>query len=188
MSTQFLVGTASLTDPTLVKSDLFYPPTATTPAERLAFYAAQFPTVEVDSLTTRSSERNAALWVQRTPARFVFNIKAFSWLTQHTAETSRPPNAINELLPESILAAARIKTPPYPVLELAFQMFWSALQPLRAASKLGYLLFQFRPYSPFDHRTSSISRRSRIGWEQRRSQSSFVIRAGSAQNRRIQRR
>jgi len=36
---EFLVGTASWTDPTLVKSDLFYPPTAKSPADRLAFYA-----------------------------------------------------------------------------------------------------------------------------------------------------
>ena len=48
-TTQFLVGTASWTDPTLVKSALFYPPGATTAAERLAFYASHFPTVEVDS-------------------------------------------------------------------------------------------------------------------------------------------
>jgi uncharacterized protein YecE (DUF72 family) len=48
-ATQFLVGTASWTDPTLVKSALFYPAGATTAAERLAFYASHFPTVEVDS-------------------------------------------------------------------------------------------------------------------------------------------
>jgi uncharacterized protein YecE (DUF72 family) len=48
-ATQFLVGTASRTDPTLVKSALFYPPGATTAAERRAFYASHFPTVEVDA-------------------------------------------------------------------------------------------------------------------------------------------
>ncbi len=148
--TDFLVGTASWTDPTLVKSALFYPPTAKTAAERLAFYAAHFPTVEVDSsYYALPSERNAELWAERTPAGFVFNIKAFGWLTQHPAETARLPKAIKEILPQSMGVAARIKTPPRPVLELAFQMFWSALQPLRAAGKLGYLLFQFPPYVIF---------------------------------------
>ena len=150
MTTDFLVGTASWTDPTLVKSDLFYPSTATTAAERLGFYAAHFPTVEVDSsYYALPSERNAELWAERTPAGFVFNVKAFGWLTQHAAETSRLPNAIKELLPESLRATARIKTPPPPALELAFGMFWSALQPLRAAGKLGYLLFQFPRYVTF---------------------------------------
>ena len=46
---QFLVGTASWTDPTLVKSDTFYPPALKTAEERLRFYASQFNTVEVDS-------------------------------------------------------------------------------------------------------------------------------------------
>jgi uncharacterized protein YecE (DUF72 family) len=59
----FLTGTASWTDPTLVKSDLFYPPQARTPAERLAFYAAHFRTVEVDAtFYALPSERNAQLW------------------------------------------------------------------------------------------------------------------------------
>ena len=46
---QFLVGTASWTDPTLVKSDVFYPPALKTAEDRLRFYAAQFNTVEVDA-------------------------------------------------------------------------------------------------------------------------------------------
>ena len=147
---QFRVGTASWTDPTLVKSDTFYPPSLKTAEERLKFYAAQFDTVEVDSsYYALPSERNAELWAERTPPGFIFNVKAFGWLTQHAAETSRLPKAIKELLPESLRAAARIKTPPRAALELAFQMFWSALQPLRAAGKLGYLLFQFPPYVTF---------------------------------------
>jgi uncharacterized protein YecE (DUF72 family) len=46
---QFLVGTASWTDPTLVKSDVFYPRALKTAEDRLRFYAEQFNTVEVDS-------------------------------------------------------------------------------------------------------------------------------------------
>lgn len=144
---QFLVGTASWTDPTLVKSDLFYPPDVKTAQARLAFYAAQFGTVEVDSsYYALPSERNSQLWAERTSDDFVFNIKAFGWLTQHAADATRLPLAVKEILPVSQKTARRIKDPPAEVLGLAFQMFWSAMTPLRAAGKLGKLLFQFPPY------------------------------------------
>ena len=38
-----LVGTSSWTDKTLIESGKFYPRTATTPEERLRFYASQPP-------------------------------------------------------------------------------------------------------------------------------------------------
>src|SRR5437588_9989293 len=126
-SPQFLVGTASWTDPTLVKSDLFYPRQATTAAERLSFYASRFPTVEVDSsYYTILSEDVARLWVERTPPGFIFNIKAFAWLTQHPAEAKRLPAVIKSALPE--MKSSRIRNPPAEVLSLAFQMFWSAFR------------------------------------------------------------
>jgi uncharacterized protein YecE (DUF72 family) len=144
---QFLVGTASWTDPTLVKSDLFYPPEATSAAARLAFYAGHFPTVEVDaSYYAILSEDVARLWVERTPPGFVFNVKAFAWLTQHPADARRLPAAIKTALPEELKSTARIKHPPDGVLNLAFQMFWSSLKPLRDAGKLGRVLFQLPPY------------------------------------------
>ena len=152
---EFFVGTASWTDPTLVKSDLFYPPTARTAEARLHFYAEHFRTVEIDSTYyALLSERNAQLWADRTPANFIFNIKAFAWLTQHAADAARLPRAISEILPVAQKSARRIKDPPAEVLTLAFQMFWSALGPLRTAGKLGYLLFQFPPY--FTQRPSNF--------------------------------
>ena len=42
------VGTASWTDKTLLESG-WYPQTADTPEKRLAYYARQFPLVEVDA-------------------------------------------------------------------------------------------------------------------------------------------
>lgn len=119
----------------------------TTAQARLGFYAAHFRTVEVDSsYYALPSERNSRLWVERTPGDFVFNIKAFGWLTQHAADTARLPIAIKEILPAELRTERRIKDPPGAVLDLAFQMFWSALAPLRDAGKLGKLLFQFPPY------------------------------------------
>jgi uncharacterized protein YecE (DUF72 family) len=146
-ATEFLVGTASWTDATLVKSDLFYPPGATTAAERLRFYAGHFPTVEVDSsYYAILSEDVARLWVERTPPGFIFNVKAFAWLTQHPAEAGRLPAAIKDALPAELKSAARIRNPPAEVLSLAFRMFWSSLKPLREARRLGWVLFQLPPY------------------------------------------
>ncbi len=146
-ATQFLVGTASWTDPTLVKSNLFYPSSATTAADRLAFYASHFPTVEVDSsYYVLLSEKVARLWVERTPPGFIFNVKAFAWLTQHPAEARRLPAAIKSVLPLELKSTPRIRNPPSEVLNLAFQMFWRSLKPLRDAGKMGRVLFQLPPY------------------------------------------
>jgi uncharacterized protein YecE (DUF72 family) len=131
----------------LVNSDLFYPPGAKSPEERLVFYASHFPTVEVDaSYYTILSERVAQLWAERTPPGFIFNVKAFAWLTQHPAETARLPAIIKSALAAEMKSSKRIKNPPAEVLGLAFQMFWASLQPLRDTGKLGRLLFQMPPY------------------------------------------
>jgi uncharacterized protein YecE (DUF72 family) len=152
---QFLVGTASWTDPTLVKSEVFYPPALKTAEERLRFYAAQFNTVEVDaSFYALISERNAELWAERTPPGFVFNIKAFAMLTQHSVDPARLPTALKSMLSVEQRATARLRHPTARALEMAFGMFWSALGPLRAAGKLGHLLFQFPPY--FTARASNL--------------------------------
>jgi uncharacterized protein YecE (DUF72 family) len=145
--TEFRVGTASWTDPTLIKSDLFYPPSLTTAEDRLRFYAEHFDTVEVDSsYYALLSERVAQAWVKRTPPGFIFNLKAYAMLTQHTAVVARMPRVLREMLPAAAQAAPQIRTPPSPMLALAFQMFNAAAQPLRAAGKLGMMLFQFPPY------------------------------------------
>jgi uncharacterized protein YecE (DUF72 family) len=154
-SPEFLVGTASWTDPTLVRSDTFYPPGLKTAEDRLRFYAAHFPTVEVDSTYyALPAERNAKLWAERTPENFVFNIKAFALLTQHPAEVARLPVALRELLPAAARGAQRLRNPPEEVLKLSFNMFWSALAPLEASGKLGMTLFQFPPY--FTRRSSNL--------------------------------
>ncbi len=142
----YRVGTASWTDPTLLRSS-FYPATARTAEARLRFYAAHFNTVEVDSTYyALPSERNAALWAQRTPADFCFNIKAFALLTQHPTETRSLPAPVKDLLCAAALRQPRLSHPPARVLELAFEMFHSALQPLRQSGKLGCTLLQFPPW------------------------------------------
>src|SRR4026208_78842 len=84
-------GPCSWTDPPLVKSDAFYPSEKMTAEERLAFYAERFSIVEVDSTYyPPPAERTSGLWVERTPADFVFDIKAFRLLTQHPT----PPSSL----------------------------------------------------------------------------------------------
>jgi uncharacterized protein YecE (DUF72 family) len=143
---EYRIGTASWTDPTLLRSG-FYPPTARTADARLRFYAAHFNTVEVDSTYyALPSERNAQLWAQRTPAAFRFNVKAFALLTQHPAETRALPRPLQALLSMEALRQPRLSHPPDEALQLAFEMFHSALEPLRRTGKLGCTLFQFPPW------------------------------------------
>src|SRR5689334_8266025 len=81
---RILVGTSSWTDKTLIESGRFYPPAAKTPEDRLRYYASQFPIVEIDSSYYGiPTEENARLWVERTPADFLFNIKAYRLFTRH---------------------------------------------------------------------------------------------------------
>ena len=92
---QYLIGTASWTDPTLVKSDTFYPSSLRTAEERLRFYADQFNAVEVDaSYYALLSEKNAQLWAERTPPGFVFDVSApASCRSLRRVPASRPPRA-----------------------------------------------------------------------------------------------
>jgi uncharacterized protein YecE (DUF72 family) len=139
-------GTSSWTDRTLLASKRFYPSSASSAADRLRFYAERFPLVEVDSTYyALPSERNAALWIERTPQHFVFNVKAFGLFTGHPVSERSLPAAVKERLPESVREKARIyrKDLPKEVDGLVWDMFESALRPLADAGKLGAILFQF---------------------------------------------
>lgn len=116
----FRVGTCSWTDQTLLACGRFYPPEVTTAEQRLRHYASQFDTVEVDSSYYHlPAEKNSWLWIERTPAEFTFNIKAYRSLTLHDRQ---------------------------PAPDLDWQMFESAIRPLAQVGKLGYVLFQFPPW------------------------------------------
>src|SRR5215211_6300185 len=96
-----LTGISSWTEPTLVKAGTFYPQEAKSAEDRLKFYATQFPIVEVDSTYYfPPSERNAALWAERTPKDFTFNIKAYSLLTEHPTKLESLYKEIRQSLPE----------------------------------------------------------------------------------------
>ncbi len=137
-----LVGTASWTDKTLLESG-WYPRTASTPEQRLAYYASQFPLVEVDSTYyAPPAQRTAELWRDRTPADFTFNVKAFSLLTQHPTR----PGALYKDLREQLGEPKKnlyLRDVPPAVVDEVWKRFLDALWPLHEAGKLGAIMFQF---------------------------------------------
>jgi uncharacterized protein YecE (DUF72 family) len=137
------VGTASWTDKTLLASG-WYPSSANTAEKRLAYYARQFPLVEVDATYyAPPAEQTAALWAQRTPAGFTFNIKAFSLLTGHPAKPSALPTDLRPETDKKNVYPNDLKPQAY---EDLWSRFLSALDPLVDAGKLGVILFQFPPW------------------------------------------
>ncbi len=141
-----LIGTSSWTDPTLVKEGHFYPPEARSAEARLKFYATQFPLVEVDSTYYfPPSERNAVLWIERTPKDFTFNIKAYSLLTNHPTRPDSLYKDLREQLPPELAEKRNLYRDHIPgqIVEEVWQRFHDALMPLHSAGKLGAVLFQF---------------------------------------------
>lgn len=146
---QILIGTCSWTDRSLIQSGRFYPPQVKTPEERLRFYASRFPTVEVDSTYyALPSERNSALWVERTPHDFLFHVKAFSLFTQHPANVGSLPREVREALPAKMQDKGRIypRDLTHDIQQTLWRSFEEALLPLDSAGKLGLVLFQFPPW------------------------------------------
>lgn len=140
------VGTAGWTDATLTAAGIFYPAGADTPEERLRYYAARFPVVEVDSPYYALPARRAAeLWVERTPPDFMFDVKAYALMTGHPTETRRLPKQIRDALPETIRDRERLYATDLPaeLLDAVWQTFVDAMAPLHAAGKLGAVLLQY---------------------------------------------
>jgi uncharacterized protein YecE (DUF72 family) len=139
------VGTASWTDPTLLKSG-WYPKGAGDAESRLRFYATQFPIVEVDATYYYlPREQQAGLWVERTPPDFVFNIKAFSLLTGHpTRRKALPEDLLDEVAPEhrdkQRFYASHLSADGQAEV---WRRFRDALLPLDSAGKLGAVLLQY---------------------------------------------
>jgi uncharacterized protein YecE (DUF72 family) len=143
------IGTCSWTDPTLVKGGGFYPDDNMTAAERLAFYAAQFPIVEVDATYyAPPAERTSGLWAERTPPEFTFDVKAFRLLTQHPTPPSALWKDFREELPAELAEKRNIymRDLPRELQAEAVRLFREGLMPLHSAGKLGVVLFQMPPF------------------------------------------
>jgi uncharacterized protein YecE (DUF72 family) len=142
-----LVGTASWSDKSLVASKKFYPKEASTPEGRLRFYATRFPLVEVDtSYYAIPLAQTAQAWVDRTPAHFAFNMKAFRLFTGHATSPSVLPPDLRAELPKTGKPTFYFKDVAAELRDALWQRFKSALEPLRASGKLGMVHFQFAPW------------------------------------------
>ena len=142
-----LVGTASWTDKTLIACGRFYPPGTNSTEARLRFYASRFPLVEVDSsYYAMPSPSTAQLWAERTPNEFTMNVKAFRIFTGHQTSPIVLHKDIRAALPASAKANLYYKDVAPELRDELWRRFILALQPLRAAGKLGLVHFQFPPW------------------------------------------
>ena len=145
---RILVGVSSWADTELVRSG-YYPDGTTTPEKRLRYHASQFPIAEIDSsyhfFPTR---RNLSLWLENTPEGFVFDVKAFSLLTQHPTPLTSLPRTIREKYGTEIQARGNLYPHhlPGPAIEEIWEIFNRTVEAFDTAGKLGAILFQFPPW------------------------------------------
>lgn len=140
------VGTASWTDPTLTRDADWYPKRSMSAEARLRYYASIFTMVEVDATYYHPpTEDLAALWVQRTPQDFRFDVKAYSLLTQHPTRPASLWEDVAQRIPADHADAKSVYLSHLPedAVDEAFERFRAALMPLHSAGKLGAVFFQF---------------------------------------------
>lgn len=152
---QIVIGTASWTDRSLIGCKRFYPRGCSSAEDRLRFYASQFPVVEIDSsYYAMPSPANSRLWVERTPASFVFNIKAFRLFTGHQTAPACLPKDVAEALgpPPGGKKNFYYADIPDEIRDELWDRYRDAIVPLRDGGKLGAVLFQFAPWVAFHPR------------------------------------
>lgn len=144
-----LTGSCSWTDKTLVQDADWYPRRTMTAEERLRFYASQFPLTEIDSTYyAPPAEQQAALWAERTPPGFRFDVKAYSLLTGHPTRPRSLWSDLREQLDPEVAEKRSIYAHHLDpdALQEAWRRFGAALRPLQDTGKLGAVLFQYPPW------------------------------------------
>jgi uncharacterized protein YecE (DUF72 family) len=142
-------GTCSWTDKTLVQETDWYPKRTMSAEDRLRFYAGQFPLTEIDSTYyAPPAEQQAALWAQRTPDGFRFDVKAYSLLTGHPTKPQSLWKDLRDELPAEVQEKRNLyaKDLSPEAMAEAWRRFESALRPLHDAGRLGAVLFQYPPW------------------------------------------
>ena len=143
MAARIRVGTCSWADESLSK--WWYPKGIRTAEERLRHYAEHFDTVELDSSYYRLPEpEQVAKWTERTPEGFLFHVKAFGVMTRHPVRLEQLPPDLREGAQTD--DRGRVERPSREFRAEVFGRFHEALEPFRAAGKLGGILLQFPSY------------------------------------------
>lgn len=143
---RIIIGVSSWADPGLVKSG-FYPGDVKTPAARLSYYASRFPVAEIDSsFRFFPTQRNLGLWLNATPAGFVFDMKAFSLFTQHPTPLNAVPRSIRERYAGVLPPGRMLYLHHFPreAVDELWALFGRVIK--QVDGKLGAVLFQFPPW------------------------------------------
>ncbi len=141
------IGTCSWTEKSLIEGGAFYPSGAGTPKARLKYYARRFDTVEIDSSYYQiPSTDMARAWAERTPEKFLFHVKAYGALTGHNIDPKRLPVHLRLMLPEQERDREDLHVCDPAALKAMAAAMTKALEPLREAGKLGFIIFQFPPW------------------------------------------
>jgi uncharacterized protein YecE (DUF72 family) len=90
--------------------------------------------------------QNAQLWADRTPADFVFNIKAFRLFTGHQTQPAALHRDLQQALGPDAPRTLYYGDLPQEIRDELWRRFIEALAPLKAAGKLGAVHFQFAPW------------------------------------------
>lgn len=151
LRTDYRVGLSAWTDKSMLEEGEFYPRKTMAPDERLWWYARFFDMVEVNStFYALPAVETVEGWVERTPAGFLFNVKAFGLLTGHHVDVARLPEPLRKMLPRALQTAKgrRVSATLFDDAARAWALaeLRRALEPLRSAGKLGYVLFQLAPW------------------------------------------
>lgn len=147
MDTVFRTGTCSWAEKSLLESGEFYPKGVSSAEDRLRYYASHFDTVEVDSTYYAiPAIRTTELWAERAPADFLFHIKVYGALTGHGIDPRTLPKSLRELLSAEDREKRNISITEPELLQSVAESFVASLAPLRAAGKLGLLVFQYPPW------------------------------------------
>jgi uncharacterized protein YecE (DUF72 family) len=163
LDTEYRVGLCAWQDKSMLEKGTFYPIKSMKAEERLWWYSQFFDCVEVNStFYAPLTADNAVRWVKRTPAGFVFSVKAYALLTGHHLDAARLPEPLLSMLPAGTRPNARgqIENRMFPreAYQWAFETFREGLRPLADSGKLGYVLFQMARGSSTRRRRSTISR------------------------------